>query len=357
VSELYPRRLPDLFLGQTLGLVGRYERPASGTVTVRGRLGGRPWERSFAVELPGAAPATGGGDALASGGEAIATLWGRARVHELMAGLHHGPRPEVERAITEVALRHRLVTQYTSFVAVEERIEVVGGVQRTITVPVEMPEGVSYEGVFGKMATARQPAMLGAAQAMPMMAPPAASKGQSGSGWGLVGAHYDAAAPPGRRARVEERGVETPAIGDGDARERAAIDATRPAWRVSVSAGAPSVQVGDRVTVTLELENVSGTTLEIPWPLAPGAGGVELSIVDDRWHTVEVAAHRPGAGPTATRRVAPGETVRVTLELATGAANAPAAALLPDAGRYHIGVLRVAGSRVDSDRIEVEVRD
>jgi Ca-activated chloride channel family protein len=42
------------------------------------------------------------------------------------------------------------MSQYTSFVAVEERVVNVGGKQRTVDVPVEMPEGVAYEGIFGE---------------------------------------------------------------------------------------------------------------------------------------------------------------------------------------------------------------
>jgi Ca-activated chloride channel family protein len=42
------------------------------------------------------------------------------------------------------------MTQFTSFVAVEEMTVTVGGEPTTITVPVEMPDGVSYEGVFGE---------------------------------------------------------------------------------------------------------------------------------------------------------------------------------------------------------------
>ena len=42
------------------------------------------------------------------------------------------------------------MTQFTSFVAVEEMTVTTGGEPRRIEVPVEMPEGVSYEGVFGK---------------------------------------------------------------------------------------------------------------------------------------------------------------------------------------------------------------
>ena len=42
------------------------------------------------------------------------------------------------------------MTQFTSFVAVEETVVTEGGVPRRVEVPVEMPEGMSYEGVFGK---------------------------------------------------------------------------------------------------------------------------------------------------------------------------------------------------------------
>jgi Ca-activated chloride channel family protein len=47
-------------------------------------------------------------------------------------------------------LNYRLMTQFTSFVAVEEMTITDGGEPRKIEVPVEMPEGVSHEGVFGK---------------------------------------------------------------------------------------------------------------------------------------------------------------------------------------------------------------
>ena len=41
------------------------------------------------------------------------------------------------------------MTQFTSFVAVEESVVTEGGKPRRIEVPVEMPHGMSYEGVFG----------------------------------------------------------------------------------------------------------------------------------------------------------------------------------------------------------------
>jgi Ca-activated chloride channel family protein len=81
-------------------------------------------------------------------------LWARAQIDELMAqdyaGIHAGaPKPEVREAITQLGLEHRLMTQFTSFVAVEEMRVTESGQPRTVEVPVEMPEGVSYEGIFG----------------------------------------------------------------------------------------------------------------------------------------------------------------------------------------------------------------
>ena len=45
---------------------------------------------------------------------------------------------------------YRLMTPFTSFVAVEERTITEGGTPRRVEVPVEMPDGMSYEGVFGR---------------------------------------------------------------------------------------------------------------------------------------------------------------------------------------------------------------
>ncbi|EDN65874.1 hypothetical protein BGP_3662 [Beggiatoa sp. PS] len=42
------------------------------------------------------------------------------------------------------------MTQWTSFVAVEEKIVNVDGKPQTVVQPVEIPEGVSYEGIFGE---------------------------------------------------------------------------------------------------------------------------------------------------------------------------------------------------------------
>src|SRR5207249_2863405 len=130
---------------------------------------GKPYKQVIDVTLP--ERATGNG--------AIASMWARAKVDDLMwqdlAGLQSGTFPEALREeIAQTALGHRLMTQFTSFVAVEDRVVNEGGTQRTVSVPVEMPQGVRYDGIFGGAAESdasaeramREPASVYALNAM-----------------------------------------------------------------------------------------------------------------------------------------------------------------------------------------------
>jgi Ca-activated chloride channel family protein len=52
--------------------------------------------------------------------------------------------------VTETALTYQLLSQYTAFVAVSDDVRVEPGTESiSMNVPVEMPEAVEYEGVFG----------------------------------------------------------------------------------------------------------------------------------------------------------------------------------------------------------------
>ncbi|MGH7166513.1 MAG: VIT and vWA domain-containing protein [Nitrospiraceae bacterium] len=145
VADVYPSRLPDLFSAKPVVLTGRYTSAAKGVIRLRGKMAGRETTREIQVNLPGSEPRH----------QVLATLWARTRIDDLMGqdlnGLQRGTtRAEVREAITQLGLDYRLMTQFTSFVAVEEITITDGGQPRRIDVPVEIPEGVSYEGVFGR---------------------------------------------------------------------------------------------------------------------------------------------------------------------------------------------------------------
>jgi len=144
VTDVYPEAIPDVFSAGPIILKGRYAQPANGSITVKGLLRGRPWSQTIKVSLP----------ADDKDGSAIATLWAREKIESLQSqdwlGAQTGsPNAGIKDQIIALALEYRLMTQYTSFVAVEEKVINVNGQPRTVDVPVEMPEGVSYEGIFG----------------------------------------------------------------------------------------------------------------------------------------------------------------------------------------------------------------
>ena len=145
VKDVYPQRIPDLFSGKPLVITGRYPAPVNGTVHLRGKRRGEDFVRDIAVTL-----STDGQKA-----SVLPRLWARQKVDDLMSqdwtGAQQGnPRSDLQAAIAELGLDYGLMTQYTSFVAVEEQVVTKDGKPRTVQVPVEMPEGVSYEGIFGE---------------------------------------------------------------------------------------------------------------------------------------------------------------------------------------------------------------
>jgi Ca-activated chloride channel family protein len=145
VTDVYPRRIPDLFSAKPVILTGRYSAGGRGVIRLKGKMSGRDFVRELPVELP----------EKESRHDVLASLWARTRIDDLMSqdynGIQNGSvRDDVREAIIQLGLNFRLMTQFTSFVAVEEMTVTDGGMPRKVDVPVEMPEGVSHEGVFGK---------------------------------------------------------------------------------------------------------------------------------------------------------------------------------------------------------------
>ena len=142
VREVYPARLGDLFAGGTLNLVGRYDKPAEGTAYLTGQVGAKKVRFPVRVSLPAAAPDH----------SELAPVWARYKIADLSAETLNAAadrQPEF-KAITDLAVQYKLVSQFTAFVAVDESRIVGDGKPLRVMQPVEMPEGVSYTGVFGE---------------------------------------------------------------------------------------------------------------------------------------------------------------------------------------------------------------
>jgi len=151
VADVYPKRIPDLFSAKPVILTGRYTAGGRGVIRLKGKMSGRDFVREIPVELPEAEARH----------DVLATLWARTRIDDLMskdyAGIQqNNAHADLKETITQLGLEYRLMTQFTSFVAVEEMIVTDGGQPRRIEVPVEIPEGMSRDGVSGDDGSANE---------------------------------------------------------------------------------------------------------------------------------------------------------------------------------------------------------
>jgi len=165
VEDLEPAAVPDLFAGQPLVIHGRYRRPGAGALVLEGRLRGRRETLRRVVTLP----------AFAADNEALGRLWARARVDRLTRETYGRPHPDAVAAITDLGLRFHLMTPYTSLIAVDRDVANYAGTSRPVGVPVEMPAGVSYEGILGRGDGGFVAARAMASNLLPAAPPPSMS--------------------------------------------------------------------------------------------------------------------------------------------------------------------------------------
>jgi Ca-activated chloride channel family protein len=118
---------------------GRLRGAAKGEATLVGRAGKERVAIPVRIDVA-KARRTGG----------LSSMWARAKIQQLEDSLIRDPAgaAAVERDVTELALAHRVMSQYTAFVAVDaSRVAVPGGDATRFDVPVDLPEGMSPTGV------------------------------------------------------------------------------------------------------------------------------------------------------------------------------------------------------------------
>lgn len=137
--EAWPARLPDLYAGEPLVLVARLDT-LDGELRVRGERDGSAWEAR--VPLGDHAAATG-----------LGSVWARQKIAALVDSLREGaPETVVRSRVIELAQAHRLVTKYTSFVAIDKTpVRAPEEGLKLAEVPTLLPEGWQYDKVFGEL--------------------------------------------------------------------------------------------------------------------------------------------------------------------------------------------------------------
>ncbi len=133
-AEAFPARAPDLYLGEPVQVSARSSSRSGepGAVEVSGLRNGASWQD----ELPAPAMVKGAG---------LDKLWAARKIQALTDSLDDPEAPadpdEVRREVIELGLRHHLVTEWTSLVAVDVEVTVPAGIDpKRVLLPLNSPQ-------------------------------------------------------------------------------------------------------------------------------------------------------------------------------------------------------------------------
>lgn len=163
-QDAQPRAFPDLFADRPIEVIGKWSGDAKGRIIVKGKTGAAPYEASFDV-------AAESGKGMQN--PALRPLWARERARSLADDLatsrqSRGGADESTEAAREIAtlgLTYELLTEYTSFVGVDETPREVLAQSSTVNQPLPLPQGVNNNAVGGSqiVVTSNSPMHMGAA--------------------------------------------------------------------------------------------------------------------------------------------------------------------------------------------------
>ena len=133
--DVEPMTMPDMMAERPVVIFGKYKGLLTGKVTLSGKVGRKPYKQTFDLTKVKADP----------NNAALRYLWARERIKYLdYLVINHDVEKDVSaKKILDLGLKYNLMTNYTSFVAIDEEVANKGGKQTKVKQVVPLPDGVS----------------------------------------------------------------------------------------------------------------------------------------------------------------------------------------------------------------------
>jgi Ca-activated chloride channel homolog len=133
VYDEEPPSIPDVLAERPVVIVGKWRGQPQGQITLTGIAGDKPYQDTFDVTQVKPLPANA----------ALRYLWARDRIAVLDDYNRLSPEDERVQEVTALGLSYNLLTQYTSFVAIDSEVRLKDGKAVTVKQPLPLPQGVS----------------------------------------------------------------------------------------------------------------------------------------------------------------------------------------------------------------------
>ena len=137
--DVEPAGVPDVFAERPVIIMGKWRGKPKGTITLTGTQGDGHYEAR--LEAGQVKPL--------ERNAALRYLWARRRIVRLSDYISLESSAERVKEVTELGLAYSLLTQYTSFVAIDSLSRGQGSESATVQQPQPLPQGVSHYAVGG----------------------------------------------------------------------------------------------------------------------------------------------------------------------------------------------------------------
>ncbi|MCH2195827.1 VIT and VWA domain-containing protein [Kordia sp.] len=134
--DVTPSSIPDVFASRPILVFGKYRGDATGTLTITGQTGNGVFQKEFRV-------ADG---MLSKDNEALRYLWARKKI-ERLDDYRRRFGDHTKQEVIKLGIKYNLVTQYTSFVAIDNEVVNKNGNRKEVKQPLPMPKNVNNSAV------------------------------------------------------------------------------------------------------------------------------------------------------------------------------------------------------------------
>jgi Ca-activated chloride channel family protein len=152
VYDVEPQALPDVLGERPVIVFGKWRGEARGRVIIEGQSANGPYRQEVRID-----------ERTRQDTAALRTLWARHRIESLSDQETLEGGGAFKERITELGLKYSLLTQYTSFIAVDKVVRNLAP-QNSVDVnqPLPLPQGVSDLALGAEVPSTPEPETLGA---------------------------------------------------------------------------------------------------------------------------------------------------------------------------------------------------
>ena len=137
--DVEPKNIPDVLAERPVIIYGKWKGNPQGVFTLTGRSGDK--EYKYIVDLSSVKPS--------SNYKALKYLWAREKIKMLDDYSDNGSNTDIVKKVTDLGIKYNLLTNYTSFIAIDSNIRNQSGKQVTVKQPLPLPENVEDLAVGG----------------------------------------------------------------------------------------------------------------------------------------------------------------------------------------------------------------